>query len=104
MYLGKIVEIADRDDLYTTPRHPYTRALLSAIPIPDPRVEKKRQRITLVGDPASPINIPKGCRFHTRCPIAQPICRNIEPAFEVKGPRDQRAACHFADHVAYMAN
>lgn len=100
MYLGKIVELADRDELYRTPKHPYTKALLSAIPIPDPRIEKRRQRIILSGDLPSPINIPKGCRFHTRCPMAQEICRIEEPAFERKEGREHFAACHFSDQVS----
>ncbi|HVU68595.1 MAG TPA: oligopeptide/dipeptide ABC transporter ATP-binding protein, partial [Ktedonobacteraceae bacterium] len=79
---------------------PYTKALLSAIPIPDPRIEKRRQRIILSGDLPSPINIPKGCRFHTRCPMAQEICRIEEPAFERKGGRDHFAACHFSNQVS----
>ena len=100
MYLGKIVELADRDELYRAPKHPYTKALLSAIPIPDPRIEKRRQRIILSGDLPSPINIPKGCRFHTRCPMAQEICRIEEPAFERKEGREHFAACHFSDQVS----
>ena len=98
MYLGKIVELADRDELYA-PKHPYTKPLLSAIPIPDPKLEKKRQRIILSGDLPSPINIPTGCRFHTRCPMAQEICRTEEPAFERKAGREHFAACHFAEKV-----
>jgi oligopeptide transport system ATP-binding protein len=100
MYLGKIVELADRDELYEAPRHPYTRALLSAIPIPDPQIEKQRQRIILTGDLPSPINIPKGCRFHTRCPMVQEICREVEPVFERKEGREHYAACHFAERVS----
>lgn len=99
MYLGKIVELADRDELYAAPKHPYTKSLLSAIPIPDPQVEKRRKRIILAGDLPSPINIPSGCRFHTRCPMAQDICRQVEPVYEAKEGREHYAACHFSEHV-----
>ena len=99
MYLGKIVELSDRDELYAAPKHPYTKALLSAVPIPDPQIEKRRQRIILSGDLPSPINIPSGCRFHTRCPMAQNICHEIEPVFEAKEGREHYAACHFSERV-----
>jgi oligopeptide transport system ATP-binding protein len=99
MYLGKIVELGDRDEIYSAPKHPYTRALLSAVPIPDPQVEKRRQRIILSGDLPSPIKIPSGCRFHTRCPMAQDICREVEPVFEPKEGREHYSACHFAEKV-----
>lgn len=99
MYLGKIVELADRDELYTAPKHPYTRALLSAVPIPDPQIEKKRQRVILTGDLPSPLNMPHGCRFHTRCPMAQTICSTVEPPFEAKAGHEHYAACHFSEQV-----
>ena len=99
MYLGKIVELSDRDELYAAPKHPYTKALLSAIPIPDPQIEKRRRRIILSGDLPSPMKIPTGCRFHTRCPMAQNICREVEPVYEAKEGREHYAACHFSEYV-----
>jgi oligopeptide transport system ATP-binding protein len=98
MYLGKIVELADRDDLYENPMHPYTQALLSAVPIPDPQIEKKRQRIILEGDVPSPANPPKGCNFCTRCPRVMDICREKEPAFTELG-NGHYVACFLYDEV-----
>jgi oligopeptide/dipeptide ABC transporter ATP-binding protein len=96
MYLGKLVELADADDLYENPKHPYTKALLSAIPIPDPTV--RRERIVLKGDLPSPANPPSGCRFHTRCPMAQEICKVEEPPLRDIGG-GHMSACHFAEEV-----
>jgi len=94
MYLGKIVELTDRDELYDNPLHPYTKALLSAVPIPDPVIEKKRERVILTGDVPSPINPPSGCHFHTRCQyMIKGHCDVIEPVFEDKGNR-HFVACH----------
>lgn len=95
MYLGVIMELGERDELYTNPLHPYTKALLSAVPIPDPVIEEKRKRMILEGDVPSPVNPPSGCRFRTRCPIAQEICSQERPAWrEIR--HGHFAACHFA--------
>jgi len=96
MYVGKIVETADRDELYMRPLHPYTQALLSAIPIPDPALEKRRKRIVLTGDIPSPVNPPSGCRFHTRCPVAFERCTTEEPAFK-EYASGHFAACHWVE-------
>jgi oligopeptide/dipeptide ABC transporter ATP-binding protein len=97
MYLGKMVELADRMELFRRPLHPYTKALISAIPIPNPTI--RRERIILQGDVPSPINPPKGCRFHPRCWMARDICREVEPVFEEKAP-GHWSACHFAYEVS----
>ncbi len=94
MYLGVLMELADRNTLYQNPLHPYTIGLLSAVPIPDPFVEEKRHRIILEGDVPSPINPPSGCHFRTRCPLAQQICADERPAWEEVEP-DHFVACHF---------
>ena len=93
MYLGKIVEEADADSLYTRAQHPYTHALLSAVPIPDPRKNAVRERITLEGDVPSPIDPPPGCRFHTRCASATDICRRDEPPL-LETQDTHQVACH----------
>jgi len=93
MYLGKMMELADRTSIYDDPLHPYTKALLSAVPVPDPVVEKKRERIILTGDVPSPINPPSGCHFHTRCPYAMEVCKQIEPRFVDQGG-GHFVACH----------
>ncbi|HET7271639.1 MAG TPA: dipeptide ABC transporter ATP-binding protein [Rubrobacter sp.] len=95
MYLGKIVEIADRAALYGKPRHPYTASLLSAIPIPDPQKERERQRVVISGDVPSPANPPSGCHFHTRCPRAQDYCKEHEPDLDPQEKENHLAACFF---------
>ena len=93
MYLGKIVELTDRNQLYTSPQHPYTKALLSAVPIHDPVVEEKRTRILLKGEVPSPSNPPQGCNFNTRCPIAEDRCFEEEPVLREVSPGSV-CACH----------
>jgi peptide/nickel transport system ATP-binding protein len=104
MYLGKIMEIGTVDAVYNTPQHPYTQALLSAIPIPDPVKERSRERILLTGDLPSPANVPSGCRFRTRCfryaalePQLQARCEQEEPERQQRGSAEQEAACHYAE-------
>jgi oligopeptide/dipeptide ABC transporter ATP-binding protein len=95
MYLGKIVELADRQAIYAAPRHPYTKALLSAVPIPDPVVEARREHVVLRGEVPSPLHPPAGCAFHPRCPIAVEECQRIRPELRELEP-GHRAACHLA--------
>jgi len=95
MYLGKVVELASRNELYEDPLHPYAKALLSAVPVPDPVLEEKRRRIILEGDVPSPVNPPSGCRFHPRCPIAEEICEQAVPEWREAKP-DHWVACHLA--------
>jgi oligopeptide transport system ATP-binding protein len=100
MYLGKIVEVSPSEDLYQSQEHPYTKALLSSIPVPNPRIESQRRLIELSGEIPSPLNPPSGCHFHTRCPIAKvpTPCADTEPPLEQKAP-NRFAACHFSEKV-----
>ena len=99
MYLGKMMEMGERDELYDNPLHPYTIALLSAVPVPDPVAEEVRRRIILQGDVPSPANPPKGCVFHTRCPLAIDVCRQVEPEWREFTP-GHFAACHRAEEIS----
>jgi len=94
MYLGEIVEIADRDGLYRKPQHPYTKALLSAVPIPDPDIEQKREHCMISGEAPSLLATPQGCRFHPRCPVAEGICRDVRPVIKESNGNEHRVACH----------
>lgn len=98
MYLGKIVELADRNEIYLRPLHPYTQALMSAVPVPDPDIGKKRKRTILVGDIPSPVNPPVGCNFNTRCPIAKERCFVEDPEYREIIP-DHWVACHYAEET-----
>jgi len=110
MYLGKVMELTDRDTLYSAPMHPYTHALMSAVPIPDPRKENQRQRILLTGDLPSPVNPPSGCVFHTRCPKFREVlgdtekeqCTTVVPLLEAKA-EGHFVACHFPEVRADIA-
>ncbi len=103
MYLGRIVEIGERDVVYERPLHPYTQGLLSSIPIPDPVKEANRQQIILEGDVPNPANPPTGCRFHPRCPYATAVCRNVHPDFHnwaAPGEKEHLVACHHVEVVS----
>jgi oligopeptide/dipeptide ABC transporter, ATP-binding protein, C-terminal domain len=97
MYLGVLVEVAGRDGLFASPRHPYTQALLSAAPVPEPRIQRGRQRIVLPGEVPSPVDPPSGCRFHPRCPVAVAECARVVPTLRPVGPSGELVACHLVD-------
>jgi oligopeptide/dipeptide ABC transporter ATP-binding protein len=99
MYLGQIVELADRDELYATPSHPYTQALFSAVPVADPDVSRSRERVVVSGEIPSSLDPPAGCRFHTRCPLVQERCRTEVPTLRSVSSNGvlHTVACHFAE-------
>jgi oligopeptide/dipeptide ABC transporter ATP-binding protein len=102
MYLGKIVELAPCEDLFARPLHPYSKALIAAVAVPDPAIERRRQKVIAKGEPGSPLAPPPGCRFHTRCPFATDVCKKEEPNLELGGS-GHLVACHHwralgADH------
>ncbi len=99
MYLGKLMEVSPAEELYAKPIHPYSSALLGAIPIPDPKQNRARSRVVVSGEPPNPINPPSGCRFHTRCPRASEVCRSVEPAL-TQYAGGHLAACHHPQHVS----
>jgi oligopeptide transport system ATP-binding protein len=96
MYLGEIVEFADRNDLYHNPMHPYTQALITAVPIPDPSIEAERKHVLISGEVPSPFNPPSGCKFHTRCPHIHDLCRNKAPRLNPVNDRGHQVACHLS--------
>jgi oligopeptide transport system ATP-binding protein len=98
MYLGVLVEVAARESLFAAPRHPYTQALLSAAPIPDPVLQRTRKRIVLTGEVPSPVDPPSGCRFHPRCPVAVPECARVVPPLRSVGPAGELVACHLVSN------
>ncbi|MBX7171785.1 MAG: ATP-binding cassette domain-containing protein [Pyrinomonadaceae bacterium] len=104
MYLGKIVELADSKEIYKEPLHPYSKALISAVPVPDPEIEATRERIILKGDVPSPINPPRGCRFHTRCPYVEPKCKMEEPKLVEIKPRHFVACSRISPEQPYIEN
>jgi oligopeptide/dipeptide ABC transporter ATP-binding protein len=97
MYLGAIVEVATCDEIFASPRHPYTQALMSAIPLPDPNKERQRRRIPLTGEVTGSQDLPRGCRFSPRCFKAQPICGDREPPLDLVAPEGHLCACYFQE-------